>query len=136
MRDYEELELRYQQLERRASTTTEQISRQIEQSRNKKKQVRERMTLLQETYSTLMNQRDALQAESDLKLKEIRQLEDAITELSKNNDKEFGIAEAAFNDLKDDVGESRLHSLSQGVMKLRKRLTPLTVGSAVTYATK
>lgn len=112
MRDYEELDLRYQQLERRANTTKEQIARQNEQSANKKKQVRERMISLQETYSSLMSQRDALQAESDLKLKEIRGLEDAIAELSKNNDKEAAIAEAAFNDLKDDVGKCFAELLS------------------------
>lgn len=136
LRDYEELELRYQQLERRANTTKEQITRQNEQSSNKKKQVRERMISLQETYSDLMNQRDSLQAESDLKMKEIRGLEDAIAELSKNNDKEAGIAEAAFNDLKDDVGE-----LQRSLPILLSSASTITdqlrfAWLAVTYATK
>lgn len=104
-RDLQELELRCQQLERRASTTNEQITRQIEQHKIKKDQVRERMIVLQENYSKLMNQREGLQAESDLKIKEIRNLDDSIVELLKGNEKDVSILEASFNDLKDDVGE-------------------------------
>lgn len=63
------------------------------------------MIVLQENYSKLMNQREGLQAESDLKIKEIRNLDDSIVELLKGNEKDVSILEASFNDLKDDVGE-------------------------------
>lgn len=64
------------------------------------------MIALQETYSNLMNQREGLIAEQDLKMKEIRSLEDSIAEMNKNSEKELSIIEAHYNDLKDDVGES------------------------------
>lgn len=63
------------------------------------------MIALQETYSNLMNQREGLIAEQDLKMKEIRSLEDSLAEMNKNSEKELSIIEAHYNDLKDDVGE-------------------------------
>lgn len=91
------------------------------------------MIALQENYSSLMNKREGLQAESDLKIKEIRGLEDSIAELIKGNEKDVSVLEASFNDLKDDVGEfRRLQAGSAG----KHVLIVLRVPSTVTYATK
>ena len=104
--EFRELDLRLQQLDRRTSSTSEQLSRQDGIAFSKKENVRARMAKLQENYESIMLEREGMMADQELKLKDIRAVEEAIVELTKQTEAEMAQADAAYKDLRNDVCES------------------------------
>lgn len=103
--EFRELDLRLQQLSRRTTSTQEQLAKQSSMAVTKKENVRDRMIKLQEQHDSIMAEREVMVAEYDLKLKEIRSIEEAIIELTKNTEAEMAQAEAAYKELRNDVCE-------------------------------
>ena len=65
---------------------------------------------MQEQYQQLMAEREGLQAQQELKLKECRRTTEAIEELTKQAHSELETAVAAFKELEDDVRKSDCRS--------------------------
>jgi len=101
--DLRELDLSLQQLSRRTLSTQEQLAKQASVAGAKKDDVRSRMVKLQEKHDAIMAERELKVAEFDLKNKEIRGIEEAIIELTKNTEAEMAQAEAAYKELRNDV---------------------------------
>lgn len=110
MENFRELDLRLQQLERRTTSTQDALAKHESVATSKKADVRTRMARLQDTYHTIMQEREGIQAEVDQKLKETRAVVEAITDLLKNTEAEMSQAEAAYKDLRTDVCTRRFNS--------------------------
>ena len=63
------------------------------------------MAKLQENYESIMLEREGMMADQDLKMKEIRSVEEAIVELTKQTEAEMAQADAAYKELRNDVCE-------------------------------
>ena len=121
LEDFRELDLRLQQLERRTASTQDQLAKQETVATSKKADVRTRMAKLQDSYHTVMQERVGIQAELDNKLKEIRAVEEAITDLAKSTEAEMAQAEAAYKDLRNDVCRSLLRRSTGQELIIRSR---------------